>query len=153
MLKVEYPCRENFSLYQNHTKPVITWVEAKKHLHDVRLRRQNELTKNINECYKLQNIHKQIFNRQFNSTPTDVSVDTKSIKTVSDDYSSQINKYSIPRIDYAHIIYRQAIPTFETEKPSKLENEIPVVKELTECLTQSPYPISKNTKIQKYFFS
>jgi len=143
MLKVEYPCRNILSSYSNPTKPVITWAEAKKHLHDVRLRRQNQLAININECHKLSNMHKQIFNRQFDSNPTEKPSDNK---LIHNEYSLSTNKYSLPRIEYAPVIYQQAIPTFQVEKLSRSDNDIPIVRELTE----SPCAISNN-KIEKYF--
>jgi len=146
MLKVEYPCRDILSSYSNPTKPVITWAEAKKHLHDVRLRRQNQLTININECHKLRNMHKQVFNRQLDSNPTEKPPDNKPIKPINNEYSLSTNKYSIPRIEYAPVIYQQATPTFQVEKSSKFEHDIPIVRELTE----SPCAISNN-KIEKYF--
>jgi hypothetical protein len=150
MLKVEYPCREILSTYPNPNKPGVTWLEAKKHLHDVRLRRQNQLARNINECQKLRDIHQQIFNRQFNSNSTEKPFDNKPIKPIHNDYSLSTNKYSLPRIEYAPVIYRQAIPTFEIDKTIKVENEITIVKELTEYLTESSCTIPNNTPIEKY---
>jgi hypothetical protein len=146
MLKVEYPCREILSSYQNPVKPVVTWTEAKKHLQDVRLRRQNQLAVNINECQKIRNLHQQIFNRQFDSN----SIEKSSYnKPINNEYSSSINKYSIPRIEHAPIIYRQAVPKFELDKSIDLDNEIPIIRELTEYLTESPCEIPKK-KIEKY---
>ncbi len=147
MLKVEYPCREILSSYQNPVKPVLTWTEAKKHLQDVRLRRQNQLATNINECQKLRNIHQQIFNRQFDSNSIEKSSCTKSIN--NNEYSLSVRKYSIPRIEHASVIYRQAVPTFELDKSIDLDNEIPIVRELTEYLTEFPCEIPKK-KIEKY---
>lgn len=135
MLKAEYPCRDIFSSH----KPIITWAEAKKHLHDVRVRRQNELAKNLDECDKLRNIHKQLFDRQLDSNPTEI----KPIKTNSHEFSPHTNKYSIPRIDYAPLIHRQIIQTFEVEKSLKLENDIPILNE--------PLCAISNNKTEKYF--
>ncbi len=137
MLKVEYPCREILSSYQNPVKPVLTWSEAKRHLQDVRLRRQNQLATNINECQKLRNIHQQIFNRQFDLTSSEKSSCIKP-------------KYSIPRIEHAAVIYRQAAPTFELDKSIDLDNEIPIARELTEYLTEYPLEAPSKKKIEKY---
>jgi hypothetical protein len=150
MLKVEYPCREILSSYQNQTKSIITWGEAKKHLHDVRLRRQKQLTSTINECHKLHALHKQIYNRQFDSDSTARSPDDKSFKSTSNEYSSEIKKYLLPRIEYAPIIYRQAIPTFEVETLSKLETDTPIIRELTQYLSESSSGIPNN-KTEKYY--
>jgi hypothetical protein len=150
MLKAEHPCREILSSYQHQTKPVITWAEAKKHLHEVRLRRQNQLAQNINECHKIHNIHKETFNRQVDANTTEKLADKKPIKPINNEYSLPKIKYSIARIEYAPVIYRQAIPTFEVKKLSELENAAPIVKELTEYLTESPSTIPNNKK-EKYF--
>ncbi|CAF0903327.1 unnamed protein product [Rotaria sordida] len=148
MLKVEYPCREIFSSYQNPNKSTITWTEAKKHLHDVRLRRQNQLAINVNECHKLQTLHKELFNRQFDSNSTEKILDIKQpIKPINSEYCLHTNKYSIPRIEYAPIIYRKSIPTFETESSSKFDNNILIVKELTQYLSETSLTIS-NEKIE-----
>lgn len=148
MLKAEYPssCREILSSYQNPVKSVVTWSEAKKHLHDVRLRRQNQLALNIDECHRLRNLHKQLFHAQLDSSSSSSSSmieKSPSNKSLPLDYSLSINKYSIPRIEYASTIYRQAIPTFEIDKSIKSETEIPMVKELTQSLTESSYPTRK----------
>ncbi|CAF4879085.1 unnamed protein product [Rotaria sp. Silwood1] len=146
MLKVEYPCREIFSSYQNPIKSTITWAEAKKHLHEVRLRRQNQLASNINECHKLHTLHKQLFNRQFDSNSIEKTPDVKLIKAINSEYSLQTIKHSIPRIEYASTIYRKADPIFEIESSSKLDNSIPIVKELTQYLSESSYTISNENK-------
>ncbi|CAF0777761.1 unnamed protein product [Rotaria sp. Silwood1] len=146
MLKVEYPCREIFSSYQNPIKSTITWAEAKKHLHEVRLRRQNQLASNINECHKLHTLHKQLFNRQFDSNSIEKNPDVKLIKAINSEYSLQTIKHSIPRIEYASTIYRKADPIFEIESSSKLDNSIPIVKELTQYLSESSYTISNENK-------
>ncbi|CAF3496007.1 unnamed protein product [Rotaria sp. Silwood1] len=150
MLKVEYPCREIFSSYQNPIKSTITWAEAKKHLHEVRLRRQNQLASNINECHKLHTLHKQLFNRQFDSNSIEKNPDVKLIKAINSEYSLQTIKHSIPRIEYASTIYRKADPIFEIESSSKLDNSIPIVKELTQYLSESSYTISNENK-EKYY--
>lgn len=148
MLKVEYSssCREILSPYQTSPKPVVTWFEAKKHLHDVRLRRQNQLALNIDECHRLRNLHKQLFYRQLDSplssSPSMIEK-SPSNKSLPPDYSLSINKYSIPRIEYASVIYRQAIPTFEIDRSIKSDIEAPIVKELTQSLTESSYPPRK----------
>jgi hypothetical protein len=147
MLKVEYPCREILSSYQNPVKPVLTWSEAKRHLQDVRLRRQNQLATNINECQKLRNIHQQIFNRQFDLTSSEKS---SCIKPINPEYILSIRKYSIPRIEHAAVIYRQAAPTFELDKSIDLDNEIPIARELTEYLTEYPLEAPSKKKIEKY---
>ncbi|CAF3664459.1 unnamed protein product [Rotaria socialis] len=147
MLQVEYPCRETLSSYQNQSKPaVVTWAEAKKHLHEVRQRRQNELASNIKECHKLQAIHKQMFNHQVDSFSNEKLPDIKPIKSINNEYSSSTNKYSIPRLEYASIIYRKAIPTFELEPPSKLENSLPIINELMHNLSETQN-ISSTPKI------
>lgn len=64
-------------------------------------------------------------------------------KSLPPDYSLSINKYSIPRIEYASVIYRQAIPTFEIDRSIKSDIEAPIVKELTQSLTESSYPPRK----------
>jgi len=151
MLKVEYPCREILSSYQNPPKSIITWNEAKKHLHDVRLRRQQQLTTNINECHKLHTLHKQIYNRQFEYSSIEKSSDDKSLKSTSYDCSTSIKKYSLPRIEYAPIIYRQAIPTFEVETSSKLETDTPIISELTQYLSETSSKIPSD-KIEKYTY-
>ncbi|CAF2487710.1 unnamed protein product [Rotaria sp. Silwood2] len=147
MLKVEYPCREIFSTYQNPIKSTITWAEAKKHLHEVRLRRQNQLALNINECHKIHTLHKQLFNHQFDTNSTEKAPDIKSTKSINNEYSLPTNKYSIPRMEYASTIYRKAIPTFEIESSSKFDNDIPIVHELTQYLSENSCTIS-NEKIE-----
>jgi hypothetical protein len=149
MLKVEYPCREVLLSFQNQTKSIITWDESKKHLHDVRLRRQQQLATNINECHRLHTLHKQLYNRQFDSGSTEKRPDEKPLNPTSNDYSSHTKKYSLPRIEHAPIIYRKAIPTFELETSSKLESDTTIVKELTQYLTESSSRIPDD-KIEKY---
>lgn len=131
MLKAEYS-----SLYPNPNKPVVTWNEAKKHLHEVRLRRQTQLAVNIDECHRLHHLHKQLFHGQLDSTSTIEK--SPSNKSIQSDYSLSINKYSIPRIEYASVIYRQALPTFEIDKSIRSGNEPPIVKELTQSLYTLP---------------
>ncbi|CAF2237147.1 unnamed protein product [Rotaria magnacalcarata] len=147
MLKVEYPFRETFSSYQNQSKPaVVTWVEAKKHLHEVRQRRQNELALNIEECHRLQTIHKQMFNHKVDSFSNEKLPNIKPIKSINNEYASSTNKYSIPRLEYASIIYRKAIPSFELEPPSKLDNSLPIVNALVHNLSETQN-ISSTPKI------
>lgn len=155
MLKAEYSsCGEISSLNPNPIKPVVTWSEAKKHLHEVRLRRQTQLASNIDECHRLRHLHKQLFHGQLNCSSSLSSTIEKSSsnKSIPSDYSLSINKYSIPRIEYASMIYRQALPTFEIDKSIKSENESPIVKELTQSLTECPYTVPKRT-MEKYWKS
>ncbi|CAF1445527.1 unnamed protein product [Adineta steineri] len=151
MLKVEYPCRTISSSYEDLNKPIITASQAKKHLHDIRLQRQNQLTANINECHRLQAIHKQLFNHQLNSSSSSSSSSIEKCpdkKLINNDYVSYVNKYSIPRIKYASIIYRQAIPTFELDPLVESKNDTPIIKELTHYLSELPCT-SSNERIRK----
>ena len=143
MLKVEYPCHENF---QHQIKPVVTGATAKKHLHDIRLQRQNQLASTINECHRLQTIHKQLYNHQYDSYHIEKPRDNKPI---NNEYPSRPKKYSIPRIEYASVIYRQAIPTFELETSLESQNNRPIIKELTQCLSQPSCTIP-NDQIKRY---
>ncbi|UJR37437.1 hypothetical protein I4U23_030140 [Adineta vaga] len=132
MLKVEYP------------KPIITASQAKKHLHDLRLQRQNQLTTTINECHRLQNVHKQIYNHQFDSYSIEKPVNHQP-KNVP---PSPLNppKYSIPRLEYASVIYRQSKSTFEIEPLLDINdnNTLPIIKELTSHISKSPCVISND---------
>jgi hypothetical protein len=131
MLKIEYPCRDILPSYKNQTKSIITWAEAKKHLQDVRLRRQNQLVENINECHKLRAIHQQIFNRQFDTDKPPNEDHNKPIKT----------DYLVPRKDYSSVISRQGIPPIaEVETLTKLDDY-----EITQYLSEYSY-----NQIEKY---
>ena len=155
MLKAEYSsCGEISSLYPNPIKPIVTWSEAKKHLHEVRLRRQTQLALNIDECHRLRHLHKQLFHGQLDPSSSLSSTIEKSPsnKSILSDYSLSINKYSIPRIEYASVIYRQALPTFEIDKSIKSENESSIVKELTQSVTDCSYTVPKRT-VEKYWES
>lgn len=153
MLKVEYPIRDIFSLYQTQNKSNITWAEAKKHLQDIRLRRQNELATNIDECQRLCSMHKKMFNSQHDSNlPTEILPDIKSVKSVNRENSFQKNKRPIPRIEYAPIIYRTAVPMFELESTSTLDDSAPIVKDLTVNLIETSATIS-NKNMKKYYIT
>lgn len=52
-------------------KPKLTSNDAKQHLHDIRYQRQKELAFIIDECHQIRMKHKQIFDNQFNSRPTE----------------------------------------------------------------------------------
>lgn len=151
MLKVEYPCRENLLSIANPIKPVITWNEAKKHLHDVRLRRQKQFELNKNECERLCHLHKQAFTRQLESNSVEKPSNYKSIKYVTNKSSLLTkNHYSTPRMEHASIIYRQALPTFEIDTSIKSEDETSSIRELLANLTESS-STSSSCSTKKYF--
>lgn len=149
MLKIEYPGREVFSSYEKQIKPTITWAQAKKHLHDIRFRRQNQLESNINECHKLHQLHKQMFDRYCEFKPIEKLPDKKPTKPINKTYVFHTNKYSTPRIEYAPVIYRKAVPTFEVESSLKSDYDIPIIRELTQYLSESTFVVS-NEKTEKY---
>ena len=149
MLKVQDLRCEILPSNQSKSKPTVTWAEAKRHLHDVRLRRQNQLALNINECHKLQTLHKQIFEHSINSNSTIKSYDNIPIKSMNNSYSLHTNKYTIPRIEYASILYKKAMPAFEIEASSNLEDNMPIVEELRQYLSEATHTIS-NDKPEKY---
>ncbi|CAF0927786.1 unnamed protein product [Adineta ricciae] len=138
MLKVDYLHRESFV-----SQPIVTAAQAKQHLHEIRLQRQNQLRTTINECHRLQNIHKQIYNhapQQWNSHSTEKHVNHQG-RTVSS--PKRLPKYSIPRIEYASLIYRPSKSTFEIDAVDK---PLPIIKELTDHLSKSPCAIFSNDR-------
>lgn len=133
MLKVEYSLLPQ----DNSNKNVIIWNEAKKHLHDVRIRRQKQLELTIHECERLQHVHRQIFNSQLEKNSLERSTTNKQIKYVMNESPLLTKKYAIPRIEYASILYRRAIPLFEIDKSVKKENQSPLIKDLIDNLSDS----------------
>lgn len=133
MLTVDYHHRESFV-----SQPIITAAQAKQHLHEIRLQRQNQLRTTINECHRLQNIHKQIYThlpQQCEPHSTDKSVERTAWSP------KRPPKYSIPRIEYASLIYRPSRSTFEIDAGDK---PLPIIKELTDHLSKSPCAISND---------
>ena len=143
MLTVESPHCKILSSYQNPTKPIITSAVAKKHVHDIRLQRQHQLAVNINECHRLQTIHKQIYQQQFDGHSRDEKK-LRPIKPTTSEHILPTRKYSIPRIHYAPIIYQQATPTFELKSLRESEKNVPIVKELTQFLSECPCAIAND---------
>jgi len=146
MLKVEY-----FSLPQeNLNKQIITSNEAKKHLHDVRIRRQEQLELIINECERLRHVHKRIFNCQFEQNSPQKPTTNHQINFVTNESPLLTKRYIIPRLEYASIIYRQVTPTFELDQSIKTESQSPLIKDLIENLPNSPL-INSSCQFERYF--
>ncbi|CAF4241362.1 unnamed protein product [Rotaria sp. Silwood2] len=99
------------------TKPLITQSDAKQHLHDVRYQRQNQLATIINECHQLRVLHKRIFDNQLNSSSTEKSFISKPLKIE---------------------------PIFTCNPQTELDNELSVLKENSEYLSESSYSFLEN---------
>lgn len=147
MLTVEHSQHELFSpCRREKTKPVITCQETKKHLHDIRVQRQNQLTATINECHRLRTIHKEIFNRQFQANnqdkptnPTDRDQLQVPQPSINPNDSFPTKRSAIPRMDHASELYRQALPTFELYPPSELNHELPIIEQLSQWVAEPSY--------------
>ena len=156
MLSIGYPNHELFSACRrDKSQPAITCLETKKHLHDIRVQRQNQLTATINECHRLRTIHKEIFNRRFQSDNQDkppISTSNDPVQKprpfIDQNDSFSTKKYAIPRMEHAAEIYRQASPTFELHTPTKLDRERPIIEQLTQCIAE-PSNTTPNEVIDK----
>ena len=129
MLTVEHPCQP--ALSHATTKSVDLCTAARQRLRDARLTRDKEWLTNVTECQRLCRLHKQRFEQQFDCYPNEKLSPSSAIKQ-RDAQVPSIRTYTIPRIEHASVLYRQAVPTFEMATASAVEGELPIVKELRE---------------------
>jgi hypothetical protein len=95
-----------------HSTAILTCDETKKHLENVRHQRQHQSRTNIDECLRLQSIHKNIFDRQYQT-----SVNETISPVCSTNFSHAISNLAheqrktsttsfhlVPRTDYVSLI-------------------------------------------------
>jgi hypothetical protein len=135
-LKFTYMLTTNRNILPSYRHPnsqtSITWIDAKRHLHDVRFRRQNQLASTINECHQLRTMHKHIFDHQFDSYSVEKSFISKPTKSTK-------NEYVLPHNEYPSFVHRQT-----TSPMCESEYDLPIVRELTEYLSESPCTLPTN---------
>ena len=133
MLNVECSNREFFSAFDYRTKKLKSpIVETKEFFEHLRRQRDKQSAETIGECRRLQTLHKNDFERQFQSIDSTVNNSERKIKPLTDAESiSTTKKYILPRRDYASNIYKAESRTFELRSD---HDQNPIIRTLLEAI-------------------